>query len=75
MIFFNKSLLFLEEDSVMYLPFNKSILSNIPYSGPVLLGSMVITSSITILKIFSFLILLFPMMILITEGLCQSIFI
>ena len=59
----------------MYLPFDKSILSNIPCSGPVLLGPMVITSSITILKIFSFLILLSPMMILITEGVIYPFFI
>ena len=52
----------------MYLPFDKSILSNIPCFERVLLGSIVVTSGITILKIFSFLILLSPMMILITEG-------
>ena len=58
----------------MYLPFDKSILSNIPCFEQILKGPMIITSSIAILKIFSFLILLSPMMILITEGLCQSIF-
>ena len=51
----------------MYLPFDKSILSNILCFGQVLLGPMVITSGITILKILFF-ISLFPMMILITEG-------
>ena len=35
MILFDKGLPFLEEDSVMYLPFDKSILSNILCSGPV----------------------------------------
>ena len=66
-ILFDKGLLFLEEDSVMYLPFDKSILSNIPCFGRVLLGSIVVTSGITILKILFF-ISLSPMMILITEG-------
>ncbi len=51
----------------MYLPFDKSILSNIPCFRRVLLGPMVVTSDITILKILFF-ILLSPMMILITEG-------
>ena len=51
----------------MYLPFDKSILSNIPCFEQVLLGSIVVTSGITILKILFF-ISLFPMMILITEG-------
>ena len=51
----------------MYLPFDKSILSNIPCFGRVLLGPMVVTSGITILKILFF-ISLSPMMILITEG-------
>ena len=51
----------------MYLPFDKSILSNIPCFGQVLLGPMVITFDITILKILFF-ISLSPMMILITEG-------
>ena len=51
----------------MYLPFDKSILSNIPCFRQVLLGPMVITSGITILKILFF-ISLSPMMILIIEG-------
>ena len=51
----------------MYLPFDKSILSNIPCFEQVLLGSIVVTSAITILKILFF-ISLSPMMILITEG-------
>ena len=51
----------------MYLPFDKSILSNIPCFERVLLGSIVVTSGITILKILFF-ISLSPMMILITEG-------
>ena len=57
----------------MYLPFDKSILSNIPYFRQGLLGSMVITSGIIILKILFF-ISLSPMMILITEGSNLSIF-
>ena len=57
----------------MYLPFDKSILSNIPCFEQVLLGSIVITSGITILKILFF-ISLSPMMILITEGFDLSIF-
>ena len=51
----------------MYLPFNKSILSNIPCFGHIILKYVVVTSGITILKILFF-ISLFPMMILITEG-------
>ena len=57
----------------MYLPFDKSILSNIPCFGQSLLGPMVITSGIIILKILFF-ISLSPMMILITEGSDLSIF-
>jgi hypothetical protein len=66
-ILFDKGLLFLEEDSVMYLPFDKSILSNIPCFGHIILKYVVVTSGITILKILFF-ISLSPMMILITEG-------
>jgi len=51
----------------MYLPFDKSILRNIPCFEQVLLGSIVVTSDITILKILFFFIIP-PMMILITEG-------
>ena len=51
----------------MYLSFDKSILSNIPCFEQVLLGSMVVTSGITILKILFF-ISLSPMIILIIEG-------
>jgi len=35
-ILFDKGLLFLEEDSVMYLSFDKSILSNIPCFGHII---------------------------------------
>ena len=66
-ILFDKGLLFLKEDPVIYLPFDKSILSNILCFERALLGSMVITSGITILKTLFF-ISLSPMMILITEG-------
>ena len=52
MILFDKGLLFLEEDSVIYLPFDKSILSNIPCFEQVLLESIVVTSDITILKYY-----------------------
>ena len=38
----------------MYLSFDKSILSNIPCFGRVLLGPIVVTSGITILKILFF---------------------
>ena len=51
----------------MYLPFDKSILSNIPCFGHIILKYVVVTSGITILKILFF-ISLSPMMILITEG-------
>ena len=57
----------------MYLPFDKSILSNILCFEQVLLGSIVVTSGITILNILFF-ISLSPMMILITEGSNLSIF-
>ena len=57
----------------MYLPFDKSILSNIPYFRCIILKYMVVTSGITILKILFF-ISLSPMMILITEGSDLSIF-
>jgi len=72
-ILFDKGLLFLKEDPVIYLPFDKSILSNILCFERVLLGSIVVTSGITILKILFF-ISLSPMMILITEGSNLSIF-
>ena len=51
----------------MYLPFDKSILSNIPCFGHIILKYVVVTSGITILKILFF-ISLSPMMILIIEG-------
>ena len=51
----------------MYLPFDKSILSNILCFGHIILKYVVVTSDITILKILFF-ISLSPMMILITEG-------
>ena len=57
----------------MYLPFDKSILSNIPCFGHIILKYVVVTSGITILKILFF-ISLSPMMILITEGSDLSIF-
>jgi len=62
-ILFVKGLPFLEKDSVMYLPFDKSILSNIPCLGRwVHIGAshMVVTSSITILKNIIFFISLSP---------------
>jgi len=73
-ILFDKGLPFLEEDSVMYLPFDKSILSNIPCFGHIILKYVVVTSGITILKYY-FLFHYLPMMILITEGSDLSIFI
>ncbi len=51
----------------MYLPFDKSILSNIPCFGHIILKYVVVTSGITILKIL-FLFHYPPMMIRITEG-------
>ena len=50
----------------MYLPFDKSILNNIPYSGHIILKYVVAIPSNIILKILFFLLL--PMIILITEG-------